>query len=204
MDVLKSMRCQKRQRWRPSTALVLAIVALAAASLQGAAAASKATFVPDGPVTGTIWTTAPSNFVYPELSPGPYGMPSIQQRPQFGIAVRVLWRCSDAPPAGSGVGGSFADAPPDPPHPASTRPPGERKQVLTVNTAPPPPTPINPDRRRRLPRHHARAGLGPRSARPGRAAKGPLPLVQLGRQLVQRGVLVQQGLCVRGEEGRLV
>lgn len=50
------------------------------------AASTTVTYKPDSNVTGTVWRMD-SNFVYPELSDGPYGIPKLRERPSFSIAV---------------------------------------------------------------------------------------------------------------------
>ncbi|GBF94754.1 hypothetical protein Rsub_07637 [Raphidocelis subcapitata] len=69
-------------------ALLAALVWVAAAVPRAALAAPPATgtFKPAANVTGTIWTYGPG-FTYPELSSSAWGMPELQRRPSFGIAL---------------------------------------------------------------------------------------------------------------------
>jgi len=75
--------------------LMLALVLSAApppAAAQRQPANGLLTFIPDRAVTGSIWTYGSKDFIFPELSGGPYGMPALIGRPSFGIAVRAaLW-----------------------------------------------------------------------------------------------------------------
>lgn len=50
--------------------------------------ADQGTYKPEGNVTAAVWTGANlPTFVYPELSSSEYGIPSLQAKPDFGIAV---------------------------------------------------------------------------------------------------------------------
>jgi hypothetical protein len=64
------------------------LLALALGAAPAAAVWSEpGTYKPDGVIEGAVWRLVPG-FVYPELDPkGPWGIPSLQAKPNFGIAM---------------------------------------------------------------------------------------------------------------------
>lgn len=78
---------RRRQRLAPLPLPLLPLLALALLLLAPPAARAFR-YRPDGWVTGDVWQYGDgSAFVFPELSDGPYGVPELQRRPDFAVAL---------------------------------------------------------------------------------------------------------------------